>query len=276
MRGHISNLPETPASSPIAEDISMPDTFNLSGKIALVTGASRGIGEAVARLLAAHGAHVIVSSRKVDACEGVVDSIRSEGGSAEAMACHIGEMEQIDAIFASVREKHGRLDILVNNAATNPHFGPIVDTDLSAFQKTVDVNIRGYFFMCAQAAKLMREHGGGSIINVASVNGVIPGAMQGIYSITKAAVISMTKAFAKECAGMGVRVNALLQGATDTRFAAALIKNETILKHALAHVPMNRVALPAEMAGAVLYLASDAASYTTGTSLVVDGGYLTA
>ncbi len=254
----------------------MPDTFNLSGKIALVTGASRGIGEAVARLLAAHGAHVIVSSRKVDACEGVVDSIRSEGGSAEAMACHIGEMEQIDAIFASVREKHGRLDILVNNAATNPHFGPIVDTDLSAFQKTVDVNIRGYFFMCAQAAKLMREHGGGSIINVASVNGVIPGAMQGIYSITKAAVISMTKAFAKECAGMGVRVNALLQGATDTRFAAALIKNETILKHALAHVPMNRVALPAEMAGAVLYLASDAASYTTGTSLVVDGGYLTA
>lgn len=251
-------------------------SFDLSGKVALVTGASRGIGEAIARLLAQHGALVIVSSRKAEACESVAASIREEGYQAEARACHIGEMDQIDALFAAIRDNHGRLDILVNNAATNPHFGPITDTDLSMFQKTVDVNIRGYFFMSQQGVKLMVENGGGSIVNVASVNGVIPGDFQGIYSITKAAVISMTKAFAKECAPRGVRVNALLPGMTDTKFASALVNNDEIREHALTHVPMKRVAAPAEMAGAVLYLVSPAASYTTGAALNVDGGYLTA
>lgn len=253
-----------------------PTTFDLHGKVALVTGASRGIGEATARLLAAHGAHVIVSSRKAESCEAVAAAIRESGGSAEVMACHIGEMEQIEAIFKAIETRHGRLDILVNNAAANPHFGPIVDTDALAFQKTVDVNIRGYFFMSSYGAKLMAKNGGGAIVNVASVNGVIPGIFQGIYSITKAAVISMTKAFAKECAPMGVRVNALLPGATDTKFASALLKNPAILEKALEHIPMNRVAQPEEMAGAVLYLASPAASYTTGTCLNVDGGYLLA
>ena len=157
-----------------------PNTFDLSGKVAIVTGASRGIGESAAKLLAAHGAHVIVSSRKVDDCQKVVDAIVTAGGSAEAIACHIGEMEQIDALFKTVQDKHGRLDILVNNAAANPYFGPVVDTDLGAFQKTVDVNIRGYFFMSANGAKLMAKNGGGAIVNVASVNGVIPGAFQGI------------------------------------------------------------------------------------------------
>jgi NAD(P)-dependent dehydrogenase (short-subunit alcohol dehydrogenase family) len=251
-----------------------PDLFDLTGKVALVTGASRGIGEAVAKTLAAYGAHVIVSSRKADACEAVVSAIRAAGGTAEARACHIGDMAQIDALFAGIEAAHGRLDILVNNAATNPHFGSIVDTDLSAFQKTVDVNIRGYFFMSAQGAKLMAKNGGGSIINVASVNGVTPGALQGIYSITKAAVISMTKAFAKECAPMGVRVNALLPGATDTKFASALFHNPAIMEKALTRIPLNRIAEPDEMAGTVLYLASGAASYTTGACINVDGGYL--
>jgi NAD(P)-dependent dehydrogenase (short-subunit alcohol dehydrogenase family) len=248
--------------------------FDLSGKIALVTGASRGIGEGIARLLAAQGAHVIVSSRKLDACEGVAASIRDAGGKAEAYACHIGEMAQIDKLFADLEAKHGRLDILVNNAATNPHFGHITETDVGAFQKTVDVNIRGYFFMSSAGAKLMAKNGGGSIVNVASVNGVTPGAQQGIYSITKAAVISMTKAFARECAPQKVRVNALLPGATDTKFASALFHNPVILEQALTRIPMHRVAEPSEMAGAVLYLASDAASYTTGAALNVDGGYL--
>jgi len=151
-----------------------------------------------------------------------------------------------------------------------------LDTDLSAFKKTVDVNIQGYFFMCIEGGKMMKASGGGSIINVASVNGVIPGSMQGIYSITKASVISMTKAFAKECAQMGIRVNALLPGATDTKFASALVKNPAILKKALEHIPMNRVAEPDEMAGTVLYLASNASSYTTGACINVDGGYLLA
>ncbi|MFL6719613.1 MAG: SDR family oxidoreductase [Burkholderiaceae bacterium] len=248
--------------------------FDLTGKIALVTGASRGIGEGIARLLAAQGAHVIVSSRKQDACEAVAASIREDGGKAEAYACHIGEMAQIDKLFADLEARHGRIDILVNNAATNPHFGHITETDVGAFQKTVDVNIRGYFFMSSAAAKLMARNGGGSIVNVASVNGVTPGAQQGIYSITKAAVISMTKAFARECAPQKVRVNALLPGATDTKFASALFHNPVILEQALSRIPMRRVAEPSEMAGAVLYLASDAASYTTGTALNVDGGYL--
>jgi NAD(P)-dependent dehydrogenase (short-subunit alcohol dehydrogenase family) len=252
----------------------MNNPFDLSGKTALVTGASRGIGEAIARILAAQGAHVIVSSRKLDGCETVAASIRADGGSAEAHACHIGEMEQIERLFRELEARGSRLDILVNNAATNPYFGHIVDTDLAAFQKTVDVNIRGYFFMSAAAAKLMAKQGGGSIINVASVNGVTPGALQGIYSITKAAVISMTKAFARECAPQKVRVNALLPGATDTKFASALFHDPVKLEQALTRIPMHRVAAPSEMAGAVLYLASDAASYTTGTALNVDGGYL--
>lgn len=251
------------------------NTFDLDGKIALITGASRGIGAAAAGILAAHGAHVILSSRKEGACEEVAEAIRANGGKASALACHVGEMDDITAAFELIEKTHGRLDILVNNAATNPYFGPIVDTDLGAFQKTVDVNIRGYFFMCALGAKLMAKNSGGSIINVASVNGAIPAAMQGIYSITKAAVLSMTKAFARECAPQGVRVNAILPGATDTKFAAALVQNPAILKMALQHIPMNRVAQPEEIVGAILYLASPAASYTTGAEINVDGGYLT-
>jgi NAD(P)-dependent dehydrogenase (short-subunit alcohol dehydrogenase family) len=248
--------------------------FDLNGRVALVTGASRGIGESIAKLLAAAGAHVIISSRKIDGCQTVADAITAEGGSAEAFACHIGDMEQIDACFAHIEEKHGKLDILVNNAAANPYFGHILNTDLAAFEKTVDVNIRGYFFMCVKGGQLMKKNGGGSIINVASVNGMVPGDFQGIYSITKSAVISMTKSFAKECATLGIRVNALLPGLTDTKFASALTSNEAILKQAMMHIPMKRVAMPEEMAGAVLFLASDAASYTTGTSINVDGGYL--
>jgi NAD(P)-dependent dehydrogenase (short-subunit alcohol dehydrogenase family) len=247
--------------------------FDLTGKVALVTGASRGIGEATARLLAKHGAHVIVSARKAEGCEAVVRTIRAEGGSAEALPCHIGEMAQIEACFVTIRATHGRLDILVNNAATNPYYGPIEDTDLGAFQKTVDVNIRGYFFMSTHAVKLMAEGGGGAIVNVASVNGVVPGLLQGIYSITKAAVIGMTKSFAREGAPKNIRVNALLPGLTATRLAGALLAPENRSKWE-STIPMGRPAQPNEMAGTVLYLVSPAASYTTGVALNVDGGFL--
>ena len=250
----------------------MKDLFDLSGKIALVTGASRGIGESIATVLAGAGAHVIVSSRKVDDCQAVVDAITSAGGSAEALACNVGDMEDIKKTFDYIRTTHTKLDILVNNAATNPYFGPILDTPDWAFDKTLDVNMRGYFFMSAEGGKMMRDAGGGSIINTASINALKPGMLQGIYSISKAAVVSMTKAFAKECAPMGVRVNALLPGLTKTKFAGALFDNEDIYEMALAMIPMNRHATPDEMAGAVLYLASDASSYTTGECIVVDGG----
>ena len=250
------------------------DIFDMSGKVALVTGASRGIGESIARTLASYGAHVIVSSRKLDACDAVAASIREEGGSAEAIACHVGDMAQIDTLFKAIKSKHKKLDVLVNNAATNPVFGHVLDTDQSSYEKTVEVNIRGYLFMSIAAGKLMRTQGGGSIINTASVNGVIPGSGQVIYSMTKAAVISMTKGFAKECGAFNIRVNALLPGLTQTKFASALTDNDDILKSVLKRVPLGRMAQPDEMAGTVLYLASDASSYTTGAELVVDGGYL--
>ncbi len=246
--------------------------FDLSGKIALVSGASRGIGESIARLLAQQGAHVIVSSRKIDDCQAVAESITSDGGSAEALACHVGTMDDISAVFAHIRDAHGRLDICVNNAAANPYFGHILDTDLGAFNKTVEVNIRGYFFMSIEAGKLMREQGGGVIVNTASVNGLQPGPMQGIYSITKAAVINMTKAFAKECAPLGIRCNALLPGLTKTKFAGALFTHDEIYQEAVKAIPMGRHAEPDEMAGTVLYLVSDASSYTNGECIVVDGG----
>jgi NAD(P)-dependent dehydrogenase (short-subunit alcohol dehydrogenase family) len=219
---------------------------------------------------------VIVSSRKQDMCEAVACDIRNNGGHAEALACHVGEMAQIDAQFAAIEARHGRLDILVNNGAASPHFGHIVDTDLAAFQKTVDVNIRGYFFCSSLAAKLMAKNGGGSIINIASVGGVAPGPGQGIYSITKGAVITMTRAFANECGPMGVRVNAILPGVTDTKLAATLVRNPEMLGALMPRITLQRVAQPDEMAGAALYLASDASSYTTGACLNVDGGLLAA
>ena len=246
--------------------------FDLTGKIALVSGASRGIGEEVAKLLAAQGAHVIVSSRKIDGCSIVADAIKEAGGSAEAFACHVGSMDSIATLFEHIRAMHGRLDICVNNAATNPYFGHVLDTDLGAFNKTVDVNVRGYFFMSIEAGKLMRDNGGGAIVNTASINALQPGIMQGIYSITKAAVVNMTKVFAKECGAQGIRCNALLPGLTKTQFAGALFVNEDIYKVAVGGIPMGRHAEPSEMAGTVLYLVSDASSYTNGECIVVDGG----
>jgi len=246
--------------------------FDLDGKIAFVSGASRGIGEAIARLLAEQGAHVIVSSRKAPDCEAVAASIREAGGSAEAMACHVGSMDDIHATMAGVREAHGRLDILVNNAATNPYFGHVLDTDLGAFQKTVDVNIRGYFFMSVEAGKLMKAHGGGAIVNTASINAIQPGPLQGIYSITKAAVVNMTRVFAKECGPLGIRCNALLPGLTKTKFAGALFEHEEIYLRAMEQIPLGRHAEPQEMAGTVLLLVSEAGSYINGETVLVDGG----
>ncbi|MCR9092274.1 SDR family oxidoreductase [Algiphilus sp.] len=252
----------------------MRDLFDLSGRVALVTGSSRGIGEATARLLAAYGAHVIVSSRKQEACDTVAASIREAGGKASAIAAHQGDSEALEALVSKVEAEAGPIRILVNNAATNPYFGHIADTDMGMLDKTLQVNIRGYFDLSARCAKRMRDTGGGAIVNIASINGVKPAEAQGIYSITKAAVINMTQAFGKECASWGVRVNAVLPGLTQTRFASTLIDNKDQLDGFLSHIPMQRVGQPEEIAPAVLYLASDAASYVTGTTLAVDGGFL--
>ena len=248
--------------------------FDLTGKVALITGASRGIGEATARLLAEQGAHVVISSRKQDDLDKVAASIVASGGKATAIAAHQGESAALKALIADIDSQFGRLDILVNNAATNPYFGHISDTEMSMVDKTMQVNIKGYFELAALASKLMKRGGGGAIVNIASINGVKPGMFQGIYSITKAAVINLTQAFAKECAPWGVRCNAVLPGLTETRFASALTQNEQLLKQVLPQIPLHRVAQPAEIAPAILYLVSPAASYVTGTTLTVDGGLI--
>lgn len=248
--------------------------FDLEGRIAVVAGASRGIGAEIAKILGEYGAHVVALSRGADGCDETVAAITAGGGTAEAAACHIGRMESIEAFFAAFDRHHPRLDILVNNAAANPYYGHILDTDVASFEKTVDVNLRGYFFMCVQAGQRMRQQGRGAIVNVASVNGLSPGDKQGIYSITKAGIVNMTKAFARECGPLGIRVNTLVPGLTQTRFAQALHDDAEFMSKQLPHTPLGRPAVPSEMAAAALYLASDASSYTTGSSVVVDGGYL--
>jgi NAD(P)-dependent dehydrogenase (short-subunit alcohol dehydrogenase family) len=252
----------------------MADEFDLTGRVAFVTGASRGIGRAIAHALARHGAIVVAASRKLEGCEAVAAEIRAAGGQATALACHIGEPTQITVAMQEIDRRHGRLDILVNNAATNPYFGPALDMELSAYQKTVDVNIRGYFWTSVEGARRMIAHGKGAIVNVASVNAFRPMDGQAVYSMTKAAIVNMTQALAREWARQGVRVNALVPGLVETRFAAAIHQNDKLRAAMERLVPMGRIAQPEEMAGAVVYLVSDAASYTTGSCLTSDGGWL--
>ena len=248
--------------------------FSLQGKIALITGASRGIGKAIAMTLSDHGAHCILVSRKLEGLREVVGKIEENGAKAIAIACHMGYLNQIESLFKTVRKQFGRLNILVNNAGTNPYFGEMLGADEAAWDKTHDVNLKGPFFMIRHAAPLMIKAGGGAIANVSSVSGMRPGLMQGIYSITKAGLIAMTKAYAKELADKNIRVNALLPGLTKTRFSRALVDNKDIYDQAIKRIPMGRYAEPGEMAGAALYLLSDAASYTTGMCLTCDGGLL--
>lgn len=248
--------------------------FSLKDKIALISGASRGIGEAIALTLSEYGARCILASRKPEGLRAVVDKIRAASGDAEAIVCNTGYVDQINGLFEEIQEKYSKLDILVNNAATNPFFGEMINADEKAWNKTNEVNLKGPFFMIQAAAPLMEKAGGGSIVNVASINGKRPAPMQGIYSITKAGLIAMTKAYAKELAGKNIRVNALLPGLTETKFSQALIETDWIYERALQNIPLNRHAQPEEMVGAVLYLVSDAASFTTGTTIVCDGGAL--
>lgn len=248
--------------------------FTLKGKTALITGASRGIGEAIALTLAGFGAHCILVSRKLEGLQSVAEKIAQNGGKADPIACHMGELDRIDQLFVKLAEKYEKLDILVNNAATNPFFGEMAQVTESVWNKTLDVNLKGPFFMIQKAIPLMEKAGGGSIVNVASINAKSPAPLQGVYSMTKAAMVSMTKAYAKELAVRKIRVNALLPGLTETKLAGALFNNKNIYDGAIQMIPMGRHAVPEEMAGAVLYLVSEAASFTTGTSIVCDGGAL--
>ncbi len=246
-------------------------SFDFAGRIALVNGASRGIGAAIASALGECGAHVIATSRKLESVAPVAAAIEKAGGSAEALACHAGRLDQIDALMKTIGERHGRLDLLVNNAATNPYYGPAAEAEEWAFDKTVAVNLKGPLFLCSKAVPLMRAAGGGAIVNVASIAALSPAPLQGIYAMTKAALVSLTRTFAKEHGADGIRVNAILPGLIDTQFASALTEDPRV-KAMIEHTAAGRVGQPEEMTGGVLYLLSDRASYTTGTTLVMDGG----
>jgi NAD(P)-dependent dehydrogenase (short-subunit alcohol dehydrogenase family) len=247
--------------------------FALDNRTAVITGASRGIGEAIARGFAYYGADVVLVSRKQPDLERVAESINEAGrGRAVAMACHTGDPESIGELFRRVSDECGGLQILVNNAATNPYYGPAISNPETAFDKTIEVNIKGYFTMAQYAARLMEERGGGSIINMASIAGLSPLPNMLVYSMTKAAVISMTKGLARELGPAEIRVNAIAPGIIDTKFAAALIENPVLMGQINAMTPLGRPGQPEEIVGAALYLASDASSYTTGSVIVCDGG----
>ena len=248
--------------------------FDLSGKLALITGASRGIGAEAAKMLARFGARVILSSRKREGLDGIAQEITEEGFEATVRPCHNGDLSQINSLFEELDREGESVDILVNNAATNPYFGPAVEMEEAAWDKTFEVNLKGPFFMSQQAAKRMKQKGAGSIINVSSINGIIPMHGQSAYSITKAGLISMTQSLAKELGPEGIRVNALLPGLTDTKFASAMTENQEYMKRVIPQIPLGRVAQPDEMSGMILFLASRAASYVSGGAFVVDGGIL--
>jgi len=222
---------------------------------------------------------VVGTSRKREGCEQVAGSIREAGGSAQALAMHVGDPAAIEAAFAELDAQGRTATILVNNAAANPYFGPMVDMDLGSYEKTVEVNLRGYFWSTVQAARRMQKldakpAGGSAIVNIASVNARRAAPGQGIYSMTKAGIVNMTEGFAKELAADGIRVNAVLPGLTETKFASAITNNEKLLGMMMRMIPLGRVAQPDEIAPAVLFLCSPAAGYVTGTTLAVDGGYL--
>jgi len=246
--------------------------LDFKDKTALVTGASRGIGRAAAEAMAALGARVYLVSRKLEDLQQVADSIEAAGGWAFPRACNTGRPEEIEDLFGSIAEDPAGLDVLVNNAATNPYSGPALEAPGWALEKTWDVNVRGYYEMCRHAAKIMAAGDGGAIVNVASIMGLVPEPQQLVYSMSKAAVIALTRGLAKELGPAGIRVNAIAPGLVETRFSAALIEDAEIRNLVLKITPLGRWAQPDEIIGAILYLASDLASFTTGSVLVSDGG----
>ena len=253
----------------------MTATITLENKVAIVTGASRGIGEAIARTFAAHGAKVALASRKLEGLTSVADAINAAHGkgTAIAIAAHTGRESECDALVARAIAELGKVDVLVNNAATNPYFGPLLDTDMGAWDKTFEVNTKGYFWMCRNVARHLRDRDApGSLINVASITALVGSPFQGCYAMTKAAVVSMTKTFAVELAPSKIRVNAIAPGLVDTKLASAIVQNDALLDMVKKRTPLGRVGMPDEIAGGALFLASDAANFLTGHTLVMDGG----
>ncbi len=250
--------------------------FSLEGKVAIVTGSSKGIGKAIAQGLAEQGAHVVISSRNQEACNLVVEEFQTLGLLATGIACHIGKDQDRKHLINQVTAELGGIDILVNNAAINPVFGPIEDADESVFDKIMDVNVKAPWQLSNLALPSMQKRKGGSIINIASVEALTPGMGLGLYSTSKAALLMLTKNQAKEWGKYGIRANVLCPGLIKTKFSAALWQNEKVLQKIEKTLPSGRMGMPEEMIGIISLLASEAGAYMTGGVYTADGGYMIA
>lgn len=248
------------------------ELFSLSGKVAIVTGASRGIGEAIAHTYAQAGARVVVASRKLDGLRLVVEAIQASGGEVHSVAAHMGDPDSIKALVKESILHYGGVDIIVNNAATNPHFGPLLTAEDSMWDKIFDVNLRGYFRLIRESVPSMQERGGGKIINMASIAGLMPTPGMAVYGMSKAAVLMMTKSLAVELAHNNIQVNAIAPGFIQTKFSQAIWGNDHLNELVSKATPAKRIATVDELLGIALYLASPASSFTTGQTFVVDGG----
>ena len=250
----------------------MSSLFDLSGKIAVVTGASRGIGRAIAERMAEHGAKVVVSSRKLDACEVVAGAIRARGGEALALACNIGRKGDCEALIAATQAKWGWVDVLVCNAAINPYFGPAAGIADEVFDKVMASNIKSNLWLSNLVIPGMAERGGGAIIIISSIGGLRGSALLGAYAISKAADMQLARNIAIEWGHKNIRANAIAPGLVRTDFARALWENPDIYKKRTRDTPLRRIGEPDEIAGAAVFLASSAGSYMTGQTLAIDGG----
>ena len=255
---------------------SVKQKFNLKNKVAIVTGASKGIGESIARGLAEYGAKVVISSRNQETVDQVANNLKKEGYDALGIACHVGDEDQLKKLVEETMNAYGGVDILVNNDATNPFYGPLDTMENALFDKIMDINAKAPFHLANLCYPIMKKSGGGSIINIASVEGMKPSVGLGLYSVSKAALIMLTKSQAVEWGKFGIRSNAICPGLIKTKFSSALWQNEKILDQVTRHLPAGRMAVPDEMAGLACFLASDASSYCTGSVFTADGGHMIA
>ncbi|HEY5634881.1 MAG TPA: glucose 1-dehydrogenase [Burkholderiaceae bacterium] len=248
--------------------------FDLGGKVAVITGASRGIGRAIAERMAEHGASVVISSRRIEACEQVAAGIRERGGEASAAACHIGRKEDLRALVEGTLARWGRIDVLVCNAAVNPYFGPSAQMSDEAYDRVMNSNVRSNFWLCNMVAPAMAERGDGSIIIISSIGGFQGSDRLGVYGISKAADMQLARNLAVEWGARNVRANCIAPGLVKTDFAKALWDNPEILRKTVQHTPLHRIGEPDEIAGAAVFLAAPAGSFVTGQTIVIDGGRL--
>ena len=255
--------------------MSTKDLFNLNEKVAIITGASKGIGFAIAEALAEYGAKVILSSRSQGAVDQVAEKIQKKGLKAIGIACHVGDSEQRKQLVEKTIENYGRLDILINNAAINPVHDSLEKMTEAIYDKMMDVNLKATFDLGNLCLPYLKVKKDGAIINIASVEGLRPSFGLGIYSVTKAALIMLTQVQAKEWGKYGIRANAICPGLIQTKLSAGLWKNESLLNQFENQLPAGRMAQPIEITGLAVYLSSSAASYSTGGVYTVDGGYMT-